>query len=110
MPKQILILGGGIIGSTTAYFIATHPSFNPSSGDTLTLLEATSIACAASGKAGGLVAEWARPECLVPLSVKLHRKLAEQFDGETRWGWRDGLGCGSLGLDARGGGRGMRLR
>ncbi|KAL1868284.1 hypothetical protein Daus18300_006008 [Diaporthe australafricana] len=93
--KNIVIIGGGVIGSTTAYFLTRHPKFN-SSLHTITLLEATSIASGASGKAGGLLALWAYPECLVPLSYRLHRELAEQHGGVEKWGYRR-LGCGSIG-------------
>lgn len=72
-----------------------HPKFDPSLHK-ITLLEATSIASGASGKAGGLLALWAYPECLVPLSYRLHRELAEQHGGAERWGYRR-LGCGSIG-------------
>lgn len=87
--------GGGIIGTTSAYYLAQHPSFDPSNGDTITLLEATRIAGGASGKAGGLLARWAYPACIVPLSFELHRELAEKHDGAKRWGYR-GLWCGEL--------------
>lgn len=90
-----LLLGGGIIGSTTAYFLTRHPKFN-SDLHTITLLEAApTIACGASGKAGGLLALWAYPQCLVPLSYKLHAELAAEHDGAQRWGYRR-LGCGSI--------------
>ncbi|KAG8159798.1 hypothetical protein KVR01_010435 [Diaporthe batatas] len=93
--RNIVIIGGGVIGSTTAYFLTRHPKFNPSLHK-ITLLEATSIASGASGKAGGLLGLWAYPECLVPLSYRLHRELAEEHGGAERWGYRR-LGCGSIG-------------
>ena len=87
--------GGGIIGSTTAYFLTRHPKFNPAL-HTITLLEAApAVASGASGKAGGLLALWAYPSCLVPLSYKLHAELAAEHDGARRWGYRR-LGCGSI--------------
>lgn len=87
-------LGGGIIGSTTAYFLSHHPNFNKER-DTITLLEATKIAGGASGKAGGLLALWAYPTCIVPLSYKLHQELAEKHDGADRWGYR-AVHCGQV--------------
>ena len=87
-------LGGGIIGSTTAYFLSHHPSFKKES-DTITLLEATEIAGGASGKAGGLLALWAYPSCIVPLSYKLHQELAEKHGGADRWGYR-AVHCGQI--------------
>ncbi|KAK4110654.1 FAD dependent oxidoreductase [Canariomyces notabilis] len=92
--KNIVIVGGGIIGCTTAYFLTRHPKFNPAL-HTITLLEATAIAAGASGKAGGLLALWAYPGCLVRRSYELHRKLAADHNGAERWGYRR-VGCGSL--------------
>ena len=105
-PKTIVIVGAGIIGATTAFFLTRHPSF--SSNTTITLLEATSVASGASGKAGGLLALWAYPSCIVPLSFRLHRELAGEFGGKERWGYR-GVGCGSLELRGREVGRGARV-
>ncbi|CAH0005302.1 unnamed protein product [Clonostachys byssicola] len=93
--RNIVIVGGGIIGSTTAYYLTRHPKFNPAL-HTITVLEAApAIATGASGKAGGLLALWAYPECLVPLSYKLHAELAAEHGGIKRWGYRK-LGCGSI--------------
>jgi glycine/D-amino acid oxidase-like deaminating enzyme len=89
------LVGGGIIGCTTAYYLTRHPKFNPVL-HTITLLEAApSIAAGASGKAGGLLALWAYPSCLVPLSYRLHAELAAEHNGTQKWGYRR-LGCGSL--------------
>jgi glycine/D-amino acid oxidase-like deaminating enzyme len=93
-PKKIVVVGGGIIGSTSAYFLSHHPSFDPSR-DSITILESTKIAGGASGKAGGLLALWAYPSCIVPLSYRLHKELAEKHGGEERWGYR-GVSCGSI--------------
>lgn len=98
-PKNIVIIGGGIIGSTTAYYLTRHPLFNPQL-HRITLLEATGIASAASGKAGGLLALWAYPKCIVPLSFRLHRELAAEHGGKERWGYR-GVGVGSIALEGR---------
>ncbi|MBE3043715.1 FAD-binding oxidoreductase [Candidatus Bathyarchaeota archaeon] len=86
--------GGGVIGCTTAYFLTRHKSYNPAL-HTITLLEATTLAAGASGKAGGLLALWAYPDCLVPLSYRLHAELAAQHNGAERWGYRR-VQCGSL--------------
>ncbi|GAB1314270.1 hypothetical protein MFIFM68171_04480 [Madurella fahalii] len=99
--RNIVIVGGGIIGCTTAYYLTRHPKFNPAL-HTITLLEATSLASGASGKAGGLLALWAYPTCLVPLSYRLHKELAAEHNGAERWGYRR-LGCGSLGAVVRAG-------
>lgn len=85
--KNIVIIGGGIIGCTSAYYLTRHPSFDPKK-HSITLLEASSIAGGASGKAGGLLGLWAYPSSLVPLSYRLHKELAEEHGGADRWGYR----------------------
>lgn len=97
--KNIVVIGGGIIGSTSAYFLSRHPSFNPSI-HTITILEATRIAGGASGKAGGLLALWAYPSSIVPLSYRLHKELAQEHGGVERWGYR-GVHCGQVEAKAR---------
>ncbi|KAH6683897.1 FAD dependent oxidoreductase [Halenospora varia] len=93
-PRNIVIVGGGIIGCTTAYFLTRHPTFNPAIHK-ITILEAQSIASGASGKAGGLLALWAYPANIVPLSYGLHAELAKEHDGPKRWGYR-AVHCGSI--------------
>ena len=117
--RDITIIGGGIIGCSTAYFLTRHPSYSPST-HRITLLEAAStnsggrtqdsitdpgtlvdpdraqkinpahdgIAGGSSGKAGGLLAKWAFPANIVPLSFRLHDELAKEHDGAARWGYR----------------------
>ncbi|KAI1811038.1 FAD dependent oxidoreductase [Poronia punctata] len=117
--KEITIVGGGIIGCSTAYYLTRHPSYSPET-HRVTLLEAAStstggrtpdsiqdpatladpttasrknpahegIAGGASGKAGGLLALWAFPENIVPLSFRLHDELAREHGGDKRWGYR----------------------
>ena len=55
----------------------------------MTVLEASKVAGGSSGKAGGLVATWADPQCIAPLSYKLHTNLAQKHDGERNWGYRN---------------------
>ena len=97
--KNIVIIGGGIIGSTTAYFLTRHPTFNPATHK-ITILEATGIASAASGKAGGLLALWAYPKSIVALSFRLHKELADEHGGKDRWGYRP-VGVGAIELEGR---------
>ncbi|KAI9778315.1 MAG: hypothetical protein M1816_004136 [Peltula sp. TS41687] len=92
--KDIVIIGGGIIGCTTAYYLTRHAAYNPRL-HRITLLEATKIAGGASGKAGGLLALWAYPSCIVPLSYRLHAELAAEHNGRERWGYRH-VNCGQL--------------
>ncbi|TRM66895.1 FAD dependent oxidoreductase [Schizophyllum amplum] len=93
--RNIVIVGGGIVGCSTAYYIANHPSFTKGT-DKITVLEASKhgIAQGASGKAGGLVARWAYPKELVNVSFEEHVRLAEEHNGKDRWGWRF-VNCGS---------------
>ncbi|KAH9887000.1 FAD dependent oxidoreductase [Cubamyces lactineus] len=93
--QNIVIVGGGIIGCTTAYYLASHPAFDPAS-TSITLIEASAhgVAQGASGKAGGLVAKWAYPKELVAVSFQEHVRLAQEHDGANRWGWRF-VNCGS---------------
>ena len=69
-PRNIVIVGGGIIGCTTAYYLSWHPGFTSSTN--LTILEASAHGAAqgASGKAGGLVAKWAYPRELIDVSFR----------------------------------------
>lgn len=92
--KTIVIVGGGIIGCSTAYFLTRHPKYDPAK-HSITILEGTGIASGASGKAGGLLALWAYPGSLVPLSFRLHKVLAAEHGGDQRWGYRP-LGVGSI--------------
>lgn len=88
--RDICIVGGGIIGVCTAYFIVSDPTHDPTR-TTVTLVEEHEIAGAASGKAGGFLAlDWHGPatQSLAALSYRLHRELAAEFDGESAWGYR----------------------
>ncbi|KAK2764962.1 hypothetical protein FQN54_008661 [Arachnomyces sp. PD_36] len=71
-----------------------HPSYDPARHK-ITVLEASQIAGGASGKAGGLLAKWAFPSSIVPLSYKLHAELAKEHGGKERWGYRE-VECGQL--------------
>ena len=80
---RVLICGGGVIGASIAYFLSRRSveAF---------VIERTGIACAASGKSGGLLAlDWCDGSPLAPLarrSFELHAALAEEFAG--KWGYR----------------------
>jgi len=81
------VIGGGAIGCSTAYFLTRHPAYSKER-HSITLLEATTVAGGASGKAGGCLASWATPDCLAQLSFDLHAKLAAEHDGAENWGYR----------------------
>lgn len=85
--ETIYILGGGIIGCTTAFYLTKHTKFDPEKHQ-ITIIESNDIACAASGKAGGLLASWAFPTKLSELSFKLHQDLAQLYQGDINWDYR----------------------
>ncbi|KAL7256099.1 hypothetical protein ACSBR1_010099 [Camellia fascicularis] len=83
--QRVVVCGGGVIGVCTAYFLAKK-------GAAVTLVEKSSIACAASGKAGGFLAiDWCDGGPLSSLaraSFNLHRSLAQDLDGPQSYGYR----------------------
>jgi glycine/D-amino acid oxidase-like deaminating enzyme len=90
-----VILGGGIIGSSIAYYLSENSSSNE-----IHILEASSqLFCAASGYAAGFLAkDWFAP-ALAPLgalSFDLHQSLAAKHGGAQKWGYMRGT---ALSLD-----------
>lgn len=81
----VVVCGGGVIGVCTAYFLAKK-------GAAVTLVEQSSVACAASGKSGGFLAlDWCDGGPLSSLaraSFNLHRSLSEELDGAKSYGYR----------------------
>ena len=88
-----------MIGCSTAYFLTHHHLFNPEI-HSVTILESSSIAGGSSGKAGGLLADWATPACLAPLSFKTHFELAQKHEGDKIWGFRN-VYCADVKLQAQ---------
>lgn len=84
---HIVIVGAGIIGVCTAYYLTQHASFSKETHH-ITIIESKRVAGGASGKAGGLLAMWAFPQQIVPLSFQLHQELSDQYDGEKNWDYR----------------------
>ena len=76
---NVCILGAGIIGAATAYYLSQ-------SGIRCTVVEREGVACAASGKAGGFLAQdWCRGTALDALarrSFGLHAELAETLGAD----------------------------
>lgn len=96
---SLIHLGGGVIGCSAAYFLTRHAYYNPKI-HSIVILEASKIAGGSSGKAGGLLADWATPKCLAPLSFKTHAELAKRHDGNRIWGYRR-VYCADVELQAQ---------
>lgn len=85
--QHIILVGAGIIGVCTAYYIVNHKKFDPEKYH-ITIVESKRVAGGASGKAGGLLALWAFPQQIVPLSFGLHQELSDMYNGSEEWGYR----------------------
>lgn len=87
MATDTIILGAGIIGLSTAYYLAKH---QPPS--TIHLVEPSpELFASASGYAGGFLArDWFGPgsASLGALSFDEHKRLAEAHDGAAKWGYQ----------------------
>ncbi len=86
MSPQTVILGAGIIGVSTAYYLSEHQE--PSS---IHLVEPSpELFSSASGHAGGFLAkDWFGPSlaALGAFSFEEHRRLAEECGGREKWGY-----------------------
>lgn len=110
MPKSghrdIVIVGGGIIGVCSAYYILLAlKSSGQAQSTRVTLIEEEAIACGASGKAGGFLAlDWHGPATasLAKLSYALYKQLNSEHDGASRWDYRD-MASLTLSVSANGG-------
>src|SRR5277367_3308082 len=87
----IIILGAGIIGTSTAYYLSQTQT--PSS---IHLVEPSpTLFASASGYAGGFLAkDWFSPSvaALGALSFEEHRRLAEEHNGREKWGYSRSTG------------------
>ena len=87
--SPVVIIGGGIIGFSTAYYLSQARK----SGHSITIVDHASILFAgASGKANGILGDYGfKPEAehLGKLSWELHRQLASLKGGRALWGYRD---------------------
>lgn len=85
---EIVIVGAGIMGVSTAYYIQNHKKY---ANEKIVIIESGSVACSASGKAGGFLArDWhsTETESLGKLSFDEHERLALEFGGAQNWGYR----------------------
>lgn len=92
--RNIIVVGGGIVGSSIAYYLSKAVATTATRAATkITLIEASAApAPGASGKAGGFLAlDWHGPATasLAKLSFNLHRSLADQDGGQEKWGYRE---------------------
>lgn len=87
-----VIIGGGIIGTSIAYHLSNSTSASKEA-DVHVIDASSQLYSGASGYAGGFLArDWFEPAVagLGALSFDLHRQLAEQNDGATKWGFMHG--------------------
>ncbi|CAD0106768.1 unnamed protein product, partial [Aureobasidium uvarum] len=91
-PQSTVILGAGIIGVSTAYYLSQSIP-----GSSIHLIDPSpELFASASGKAGGfLAADWFGPASapLGLLSFKLHKRLADEYDGAGKWGYARSTGA-----------------
>ncbi|KAH8094948.1 nucleotide-binding domain-containing protein [Cristinia sonorae] len=84
----VVVLGSGIIGLSTAYFLSLPPPSPPQ----IHIVDPNPdlFRITASGLAGGFLAkDWFAPP-VAPLgafSFDLHRRLARECGGAAKWGW-----------------------
>lgn len=103
--SNTVILGSGIIGLSTAYYLALSPSIT---GTSIHLIDSSpALFASASGRAAGfLAADWFVP-ALAPLgelSFALHRELADAHGGVERWGYSRSTGTSVVADEVGGGG------
>ena len=91
--NNTVILGGGIIGVSTAYFLSQSPEIPASS---IHIVEAApELFASASGFAAGFCAKDWYSSSVAPLgelSFNLHKKLAHENNGKENWGYSRSTG------------------
>jgi glycine/D-amino acid oxidase-like deaminating enzyme len=88
MPHTIIV-GAGIIGVSTAYYLSSSASYNRD--HIITIIDQSPPASGASGKAAGFLSRKWTGSATAPLeelSFQLHKELAQQYGGEQKWGYR----------------------
>ncbi|KAL3440291.1 FAD dependent oxidoreductase [Aspergillus insuetus] len=101
-----IILGGGIIGASIAYYLSQQ---DPTSAAEIHILESSStLFSSASGYAAGFLAkDWFEPSLLPlgELSFAMHESLAAEHGGAARWGYMKGTALSLGSTDAGAGGK-----
>jgi len=94
LPKsaKAIVIGGGVIGASTAYHLSLHPSFR----DTI-LLEQGSLTCGTTWHAAGLIGQMRSTSAEIELSKYGCDMLDSLEDQGYATGW---LRCGSLSLSS----------
>jgi glycine/D-amino acid oxidase-like deaminating enzyme len=88
MPHTVIV-GAGIIGASTAYFLSHSPSRDQD--HEITILDPCPPASGASGKAAGFLSRcWtaSATSSLEDLSFRLYKELAQEYSGAEKWGYR----------------------
>ncbi|KAK5954945.1 hypothetical protein OHC33_003624 [Knufia fluminis] len=99
-----IILGGGIIGLSTAYYLSLLEPDLAAAHQIHIIDSASDLLLSASGYAGGFLAkDWFTPNVssLGELSFRLHKELAEANNGSKNWSYMPSIAY-SLAIDARG--------
>ncbi|PYH93134.1 FAD dependent oxidoreductase superfamily [Aspergillus ellipticus CBS 707.79] len=100
-----VILGGGIIGSSIAYYLSENQP-----KEEIHVIESSSkLFCGASGYAAGFLAkDWFAPSLapLGELSFNLHESLAAENGGAEKWGYMKGTALSLGSASNKGGARG----
>ena len=87
--SPVVIVGGGIIGFATAYYL----SLDGRSARSISIVDnASTLFAGASGKANGILGDYgfvSQAKSLGKLSWDLHQKLTSENGGRAGWGYRE---------------------
>ncbi|KAF2843443.1 FAD dependent oxidoreductase-like protein superfamily [Patellaria atrata CBS 101060] len=88
MSGTTVILGAGIIGCSTAFYLSESKTIQPQNIHLVDPLPDL-FQCASGLAAGFLAADWFAPSVssLGALSFRLHKELAEKHGGREKWGY-----------------------
>jgi len=89
MSQPTVIIGAGIIGLSTAYYLSQDPLCSDPSNIHLVDSSPELFAAASGNAAGFLSKDWFHPDLcpLGQLSFDLHREFASRHGGRERWGF-----------------------